>query len=562
MNTNDLRNRQIREILDEDIGVYKQVMDRQFKSVEAYKEEVSGKKERDLEAEVSIEKIIQQLQIKLQREVQQAEYLLSSSEQRWDERKNDKDIDNIYSHTGEILTLYNSAMRLYLKAGLSRDSQESIKIKLMQLLPFLNASNQALESVIDFMFSNGYVDNKLFWIFNTKSMLETIKNQIEGSRFKIIDNSDVMATFKNLAGFQSQERIQILKRLMDTTTPLKIRTFFNYPLDDYDLMDKVQQLEAEMGVDFSNFKKNIKGVPIQKTLLMIDEAQKNIPLYKVASQRISELVSEVDNKNREINDLEQAIIEARNIFDEAKASYDAFSRREKELKPQAQTSYKIYKQTEKLEQQFRDIQAQLLQMNKEVRRRRLSAGEERAYAALQNQFENIRDLLRGKDSDIALAEFNELKEQYGQLVVATDEAKALLNDAKNTRDGLINELKLLNKEIGDLVKEYDLVLQQEQLLQRNVQGIEGAIGNVLQTNRVNKRELQQPPSFSEERLSKEQKEIEEDAEVEDSDEKAADADVEFMEIYGNGKKNKKLQYKDNKNDIYKFMVKNKSLLIK
>jgi hypothetical protein len=561
MNTNDLRNRQIREILDEDIGIYKQVMDRQFKSVEAYKEEVSGKKERDLEAEVSIEKIIQQLQIKLQREVQQAEYLLSSSEQRWDERKNDKDIDNIYSHTGEILTLYNSAMRLYLKVGLSKDSQESIKIKLMQLLPFLNASNQALESVIDFMFSNGYVDNKLFWIFNTKSILETIKNQIEGSRFKIIDNSDVMATFKNLAGLQSQERIQILKRLMNTTTPLKIRTFFNYPLDDYDLMDKVQQLEAEMGVDFSNLKKNIKGVPIQKTLLMIDEAQKNIPLYKVASQRISELVSEVDNKNREINDLEQAIIEAKTIFDEAKVSYDSFSRREKELKPQAQTAYKIYKQTQKLEQQFRDIQAQLLQMNKEGRRRRLSTGEERAYAALQNQFENIRDLLRGKDSDIALEEFNELKEQYGQVVVATDEAKALLDDAKNTRDRLINELKLLNKEIGDLVKEYDLVLQQEQLLQRNVQGIEEAIGNVLQTNKANKRELQQPPSFSEERLSKEQKEFEVEEE-EDADEKAADEDAAFIDVYGNGKKNKKLQYKDNKNDIYKFMVKNKALLIK
>ncbi len=536
-------------------------MDRQFKSVEAYKEEVSGKKERDLEAEVSIEKIIQQLQIKLQREVQQAEYLLSSSEQRWDERKNDKDIDNIYSHTGEILTLYNSAMRLYLKVGLSKDSQESIKIKLMQLLPFLNASNQALESVIDFMFSNGYVDNKLFWIFNTKSILETIKNQIEGSRFKIIDNSDVMATFKNLAGLQSQERIQILKRLMNTTTPLKIRTFFNYPLDDYDLMDKVQQLEAEMGVDFSNLKKNIKGVPIQKTLLMIDEAQKNIPLYKVASQRISELVSEVDNKNREINDLEQAIIEAKTIFDEAKVSYDSFSRREKELKPQAQTAYKIYKQTQKLEQQFRDIQAQLLQMNKEGRRRRLSTGEERAYAALQNQFENIRDLLRGKDSDIALEEFNELKEQYGQVVVATDEAKALLDDAKNTRDRLINELKLLNKEIGDLVKEYDLVLQQEQLLQRNVQGIEEAIGNVLQTNKANKRELQQPPSFSEERLSKEQKEFEVEEE-EDADEKAADEDAAFIDVYGNGKKNKKLQYKDNKNDIYKFMVKNKALLIK
>jgi hypothetical protein len=558
MNTNDLRNRQIREILDEDIGIYKQVMDRQFKSVEAYKEEVSGKKERDLEAEVSIEKIIQQLQIKLQREVQQAEYLLSSSEQRWDERKNDKDIDNIYSHTGEILTLYNSAMRLYLKAGLSRDSQESIKIKLMQLLPFINASNQALESVIDFMFSNGYTDNKLFWIFNTKSILETIKNQIEGSKLKIIDNSDVMATFKNLAGLQSQERIQILKNLMNTTTPLKIRTFFNYPLDDYDLMDKVQQLEAEMGVDLS--KSKLRDIPIAKAQLLVDEAQRNIPLYKVASQRKSEIESELEEKNRELNDLDQAVDEAKTIFDEAKISYDSFSRREKELKPQAQTSYKIYKQTEKLEQQFRDIQAQLLQMNKQGRRRRLSTGEERAYAALQNQFENIRDSLRGRDSDIALAEFNELKEQYGELVVAVDEAKAVLDDAKNTRTGLLNERTALLRTIDNLIKEFDLIDKERSSLKSKVQDLKGDIGNILQTNIDNKREQKQPPSFSEERFSKEQKEEEE--EEEDADEKAADEDVDAIEIYGNGKKNKKLQYKDNKNDIYKFMVKNKSLLIK
>ena len=562
MNTNDLRNRQIREILDEDIGVYKQVMDRQFKSVEAYKEEVSGKKERDLEAEVSIEKIIQQLQIKLQREVQQAEYLLSSSEQRWDERKNDKDIDNLYSHTGEILTLYNSAMRLYLKAGLSRDSQESIKIKLMQLLPFINASNQALESVIDFMFSNGYVDNKLFWIFNTKSILETIKNQIEGSRFKIIDSSDIMATFKNLAGFQSQERIKILKNLMNTTTPLKIRTFFNYPIDDYNLMEKVQQLEAEMGVDLSESK--LRDIPISKARLLVDDAQRNIPLYKVASQRKSEIESELEEKNRELNDLDQAVDEAKTIFDEAKVSYDSFSRKEKELKPQAQTSYKIYKQTEKLEQQFKDIQAQLLQMNKEGRRRRLSTGEERAYAALQNQFENIRDLLRGQDSDIALAEFNELKEQYGKLVVAVDEAKAVLDSAKNTRTGLLNERTALLKTIDNLIKEYDLIDKERSSLKSKVQDLEGDIGDVLQTNRVNKRE-QQPPSFPIKYLVEKQQYppiLTEEFEEEDADEKAADEDAVFLDIYGDGKKNKKLQYKDNKNDIYKFMVKNKSLLIK
>lgn len=557
MNTNDLRNRQVREILDEDINIYKQVIDRQFKSVEAYDEIVSEKKERDLEAEVSIEKIILQLQLKLQREVQQAEYLLSASEQRWDERKNDKDIDNLYSHTGEILTLYNTAMRLYLKAGLSKDSQESIKIKLLQLNQPLNASLQALESVIDFMFSNGYVDNKLFWIFNTKSILETIKNQINGTRFKIIDNSDIMATFKNLAGLQSQERIRILKDLMNTTTPLKIRTFFNYPLDDYDLMDKVQQLESEMGVDMSK----VKGVPIARAQFLVDEAQKNIPQYKVLSQRKSELESIIDEKERELVDLDLDITDADNISREITGLYYSLVRQEKTLKPRAQDAYKIYKQTEKLEQQFRDIEAQIIQMDTEMLRRRLSTGERRAYAALETQLAKIRNLLRGKDSDIALAEFNELKEQYGELVVAVDEAKESFDTANKTKSDLSKAKKELLKEITSLKVEYEMIQRQTAALKGRVQSLESDIGDVLQTNPINKRLLQPPPSFSEERLSKQQSEQkEEEEEVEE--EKAALADADFIDIYGNGRKNKKLHYKDNKNDIYKFMVKNKALLIK
>lgn len=557
MNTNDLRNRQVREILDEDINIYKQVIDRQFKSVEAYDEIVSEKKERDLEAEVSIEKIILQLQLKLQREVQQAEYLLSASEQRWDERKNDKDIDNLYSHTGEILTLYNSAMRLYLKAGLSKDSQESIKIKLLQLNQPLNASLQALESVIDFMFSNGYVDNKLFWIFNTKSILETIKNQINGTRFKIIDNSDIMATFKNLAGLQSQERIKILKELMNTTTPLKIRTFFNYPLDDYDLMDKVQQLESEMGVDMSK----VKGVPIARAQFLVDEAQKNIPQYKVLSQRKSELEAIIDDKERELVDLDLDITDADNISREITGLYYSLVRQEKTLKPRAQDAYKIYKQTEKLEQQFRDIEAQIIQMDTEMLRRRLSTGERRAYAALETQLAKIRNLLRGKDSDIALAEFNELKEQYGELVVAVDEAKESFDTANKTKSDLSKAKKELLKEITSLKVEYEMIQRQTAALKGRVQSLESDIGDVLQTNPINKRLLQPPPSFSEERLSKQQSEQkEEEEEVEE--EKAALADADFIDIYGNGRKNKKLHYKDNKNDIYKFMVKNKALLIK
>jgi hypothetical protein len=202
-------------------------------------------------------------------------------------------------------------------------------------------------------------------------------------------------------------------------------------------------------------------------------------------------------------------------------------------------------------------------MNKEGRRRRLSTGEERAYAALQNQFENIRDLLRGQDSDIALAEFNELKEQYGQLVVAVDEAKAVLDSAKNTRTGLLNERTALLKTIDNLIKEYDLIDKERSSLKSKVQDLEGDIGDVLQTNRVNKRE--QPPSFTTKYLVEKQQYppiLTEEFEEEDADEKAADEDAVFLDIYGDGKKNKKLQYKDNKNDIYKFMVKNKSLLIK
>lgn len=557
MNTNDLRNRQVREILDEDIGIYKQVMDRQFKSVGAYKEEVSGKKERDLEAEVSIEKIIQQLQIKLQREVQQAEYLLSSSEQRWDERKNDKDIDNIYADTGEILTLYNSAMRLYLKAGLSRDSQESIKIKLMQLLPILNATQQSLESIIDFMFSNGYADNKLFWIFNTNSILETIKNQIEGSRFKIIDNSDVMATFKNLAGLQPIDRIRILRELMDITTPLKIRTFFNYPIDDYDLMDKVEQLQAEMGVDFSNFKKNINGVPLQKAQLIIDEAQKLIPLRKAAAQRESELNSELSDKVRELDDIENEKKAVDAAFKEASDDFKLIKTRQQELNDRITFEAAKYREWLKAGEDIQKIDAELETV--------------KSTKQLDKLKEKRRALKEIIDADPDIVERQPLiTAAYDEFLVELEDKRLILANAEKQKSDVEKRQKTLFKEYTELDEELSRLKEGTLSLKDKVDDITKQMGNVITPSiKTGKRLKDIPPSLTEERLSKGQEIYfdprsrgEEKEEEEEDDEAVADTEVSIIDIYGNGKKNKKLQYKDNKNDIYKFMVKNKALLIK
>jgi len=567
MNSNELRNRQIREILDEDIGIYKQVIDRQFKSVGAYKESVSLKKERDIEAEVSIEKIIQQLQLKLQREVQQVEYLLSASEQRWDERKNDKDIDNVYNMTGEILTLYNTAMRLYLKVGMSKDSQESIKIKMMQLNPALNASLQALESIVDFMFSNGYVDNKLFWVFNTKSILQTIKDQIDESRFKIIDNSDVMATFKNLAGLQSQERIQILKGLMSSTASLKIRTFFNYPVDDYNLMDKLEQLEAEMGVDFSNLKKNINKVPFQKAQLMIDEAQKLIPLRKAAAQRKSELESEISNKARELDDIDdyKKLIDA--AFKAASDDFKLIKTRQQELNDIVTVETSKYGEWLKAEENIQKIDAELdtvkstKQLDKLREKRRAS---KEIIDADPNIVERRQLMIAAYDEFLV-----ELEEK--KLVLVNAEKEKL--DAEREKQTLFKEYTVLNAELKELKKYVSIS-------KGKVDNLAEEMGDVITPNLLSSKRLKAPPSsLTEEKLSKEQEILSKEQEIylnpssavdidEDDDEKAAsaasaaDADVEFLETYGNGRKNKKLHFKDGRNDIYKFMVKNKALLVK
>jgi len=558
MNSNELRNRQIREILDEDIGIYKQVIDRQFKSVGAYKESVSLKKERDIEAEVSIEKIVQQLQLKLQREVQQVEYLLSASEQRWDERKNDKDIDNVYNMTGEILTLYNTAMRLYLKVGLSKDSQESIKIKMMQLNPALNASLQALESIVDFMFSNGYVDNKLFWVFNTKSILQTIKDQIDDSRFKIIDNSDVMATFKNLAGLQSQERIQILKGLMSSTTPLKIRTFFNYPVDDYNLMNKLEQLEAEMGVDFSNLKKNINKVPFQKAQLMIDEAQKLIPLRKAAAQRQSELEFEISNKARELDDIDdyKKLIDA--AFKAASDDFKLIKTRQQELNDRVTAESAKYGEWLKAKDNIQKIDAELDTV--------------KSTKQLDKLRERRRALKEIIDADPDIVERQPLiTAAYDEFLVELEEKRLVLVNAEKEKSDAEREKQTLFKEYTELNAELKELKKYVSISKDKVDNLAEEMEDVITPNLLSSKRLKAPPSsLTEEKLSKEQgiylnPSSTIDMDEDDDDEKAAsaaDAEVDYLEKYGNGRKNKKLHFKDGRNDIYKFMVKNKALLVK
>ncbi len=73
-----LRDRQILEVLDEDRNINRQVFDRENEQVRVFQETILPKKTRDLEAETSVDKLVENINRIVDNKLTSLEYLLST----------------------------------------------------------------------------------------------------------------------------------------------------------------------------------------------------------------------------------------------------------------------------------------------------------------------------------------------------------------------------------------------------------------------------------------------------------------------------------------------------
>ena len=160
-------------------------------------------------------------------------------------------------NTGSIVSLWNNIVRYYQKQGLSRQSQEMVKVKVQDLIPNLEAIVYGLGQAVDVLFAtNKYTEQvglKILELLRTQSVYQLIKRQIDTTSFEVVSVSALETAFKNIFAELSEERRELLDELTNRDTgSIATRPIRKIPqFSSTNFRERLRALGDEMGIDVS-----------------------------------------------------------------------------------------------------------------------------------------------------------------------------------------------------------------------------------------------------------------------------------------------------------------------
>jgi hypothetical protein len=239
-----LRDRQIREVLDEDMNINRRVFDIAKDQVRVFDETVAPKKTRDIEAELSVDKLVEQINKIVEKKVVSIESLLSQivRSNRIDQRAYESVIEN-----GDIITAYNQLIRVYKTTGISRNSQEVIKVKFQEIQANINAIMFGLDELIRYLFSSGKSNKEIFQLVRTQAVYNVIDKQLYRSNsYRPIEQGDLTVSIREMLGKLSEVQRAKLEEI--SKGDVSERSLLSIPVEQQNEERKIRALESELGV--------------------------------------------------------------------------------------------------------------------------------------------------------------------------------------------------------------------------------------------------------------------------------------------------------------------------
>ncbi len=165
--------------------------------------------------------------------------------------------------TGAIVSQWNNIVRFFQKQGLSKQSQEMIKVKVQDLVPNLEALLYGLGQAVDALFSHPSYTNqvgmKILELLRTQSVYQLIKTQIDTASFEILSVSGLDTAFKNIFAELSQERRELLDEISvresGRITDKPIRIIPKFSTQNFE--ERLKALASELGINPSSLPDNL-----------------------------------------------------------------------------------------------------------------------------------------------------------------------------------------------------------------------------------------------------------------------------------------------------------------
>jgi hypothetical protein len=243
-----LRDRQIREVLDEDLNINRRVNDITRNKVRLSEETVAPKKTRDLEIEVSVDKLIENLNKTLEGKITALEYLLTRITRGEGEigDAEGRRAFNAVVNNGDFITSYNQLIRLYTQPSLARATTEMIRTKFQEIKDNIDALIYGLSESVQYLFELGTPDKDIFQLVRSQAIYDFVKNALyRGSSYKIIEQGDISASVPNVLADLSDVQRAELKRL--SQGDLREQSLLKLPIAIEDDEKRLEALEAEIG---------------------------------------------------------------------------------------------------------------------------------------------------------------------------------------------------------------------------------------------------------------------------------------------------------------------------
>jgi hypothetical protein len=226
------RKNQIREILDIDRNISKQVMGRQRKQAQQQDENIVPKRMRDLEIEVSVDKTIESLQGILQQKKDALEELLQTKS------SNSKAFLSVID-TSAVTSSWNAVVRLYQTPSITNQTQEMIKVKAQDIKPFIDAMQFGLFELAKSLIE----ESKVVSMVSSLSVYTSIKEQLEESQFRLLSPTELQSQINS---YVSDLPENVRDKLKVGFTKAKIPQGIQLPTSDF--KERLKDIETELGV--------------------------------------------------------------------------------------------------------------------------------------------------------------------------------------------------------------------------------------------------------------------------------------------------------------------------
>jgi hypothetical protein len=270
------------EILDVFKDINNQVVQRQLKQISVFPDTLKPKTERDLGAEVNVDKAVEQINRTLEQKLGTLEFFLQNVRRIDDPRFSQSVIQSQEqsTNTGDVIPLYNTISRTSHQTGLSRESRQVIRVQLQALTPNLDALlyglSQAVQRVMKDMEDGARGDEATVSKSSTSAVLDFlrtyavyqfIRKQVDRDNMSSVELLTVEALnteFRNAFEQLSQNDITLIKERLPNANYLLSQGMKNvpdFPADDYD--GRIKALEDELGFKIPpTLKASLKQLPL------------------------------------------------------------------------------------------------------------------------------------------------------------------------------------------------------------------------------------------------------------------------------------------------------------